>query len=190
MEEAIGFYAKAPGRRRDLATSLIYLGHLSYDIEDISSAISAYHRALAIYEELGMQAEAGNAYNGIGNSYCYIAEFNLSLENYQKSMELYSTIGDSTGVSKVLGNIANLYTVRKDYDKSLEYYEKALKWSVNNARQRMDHILGIGIIKEETKEYDGAEAYYREAVSLGKEVKDYIQLCLHLSESGFPVCQH
>lgn len=185
MEEAIGFYAKAPGRRRDLATSLIYLGHLSYDIEDISSAISAYHRALAIYEELGMQAEAGNAYNGIGNSYCYIAEFNLSLENYQKSMELYSTIGDSTGVSKVLGNIANLYTVRKDYDKSLEYYEKALKWSVNNARQRMDHILGIGIIKEETKEYDGAEAYYREAVSLGKEVKDYIQLAYTYQNLAF-----
>lgn len=183
-EEAVALFQQT-GQVREEALARFFLGHLCYDVEDISSAISQYHKALFLFEELGMSKYAADAYNGVANSYCYIVEYSLALENYEKALELHRANSDSIGVAKVLGNMASLYTTRKEYDRALEYYEKALKWSVSDARQRMDHILGIGIVKEETGVYDGAEAYYREAVSLARELKDHVQLAYTYQNLAF-----
>lgn len=169
----------------DLAATLLYNGHVNYDIEDIGKAIEQYHEALNIYEDLGLKENVANAYNSIGNAYSYIVDYSLSLVNYQKGLEIYKETNDSAGVSMVYSNLAGLYTTLKDYHKAEEAYQQAYNWSQKDLLAKLDIAVGLGVIKNETRHFEEAEVKFRQAITLAKEVKNDVELAYVYQNMAF-----
>lgn len=103
------------------------MGYLSDQIGKPTEALSYYHKALKIQEEIHDKQGASYSLNNIGYVYNNLSDIPKSLEYYHKGLKLQEEIKDTNGIAISFVNIGFIYRDQGDLNKALEYYTKALK---------------------------------------------------------------
>lgn len=177
LENAAFYYKRGDIISLGAGDAFYQLGSLSLDIEDVSASVEHYLSALKVYEKLEHKTYVANTYNALANAYSYIYENNLALDFYQKALSIHQTMGDTADISMVLGNIAGIYAIKEEYEKALAHYDEALAFLDDDSKsQKIDHFLGIGLVKDSQGAYAEAYGYYNKARKLAEEIKDSVQM--------------
>lgn len=103
------------------------MGYLSDQIGNITEALTYYHKALSIQEEIQDNKGASYSLNNIGYVYNNLSDIPKALEYYHKGLKIQEAIKDTNGIAISYINIGFIYRDQGDLNKALEYYSKALK---------------------------------------------------------------
>ncbi|RPI66267.1 MAG: hypothetical protein EHM43_11645, partial [Ignavibacteriae bacterium] len=141
---------------------------------DYPSALEHYHRALALYEELGNRSGGADVMCNIGSVHKGTGDYPAALEHYHRAMALYEELGDRSGLALVTGNIGTVYKSTGDYPAALEHYHRALVLHEELGNRSGVAIVtcNIGNVHTSTGDYPAALEHYQRGKALHEELGD------------------
>ncbi|WP_020537948.1 CHAT domain-containing protein [Lewinella cohaerens] len=112
------------------------------------------------------------AYNNIGNTCNYLAEYNNAILYLQKSIEIYSKIsnGGNSGISLPFYNISISYSNLGHTDLAIKYAEKCLEVEIESLGLYHSYVAStyniLGSLYDEVGDYLKAKEYKRKALEI------------------------
>jgi tetratricopeptide (TPR) repeat protein len=118
----------------ELEEIILEEGNDLFNYGEYPQALSIFHLAQAIGEQIGDKAGIGTALNGIGNIYLFQGKYNQALDHYQKSLMLRRELNDKVGIARTLNGIGNIHCSQGNYDQALNFFKEsiALSEELNN----------------------------------------------------------
>ncbi|MBK9184681.1 MAG: tetratricopeptide repeat protein [Ignavibacteria bacterium] len=96
---------------------------------DRPAALSHYHGALALYEELGDRGGVAAVSSRIGVVNNRIGNYTEALSHFHLALAILLELDDRKGVAGVTGNIGTLHWRTGNYPEALSHYHRALALS-------------------------------------------------------------
>jgi len=181
-------YYENTGDSLELASAYYSLAGSYTDIDEFVYSASLYLKSLALYEKIGNSKELGETFNALANNYYYSGDSKIAIGYYKKAIDIFeSSEGMEKELSMVLGNIAAMHAELKLYDVAETYYTRAIEIIEGKEypRELIGAYLGMGIVKEELKEYNKAYQYYKNAYDLAVLENDILQIGFALQSFGY-----
>jgi signal transduction histidine kinase len=103
------------------------LGMMYNRQQSFPEALEYFMKALAYYENKGMEMEASRLLSNIGTVYENTNNHEKALEYMHRAEKSSRKLGDKLSLGKVLANMSSIYatTLYNEYDRALEYAEEA-----------------------------------------------------------------
>lgn len=185
FEKALKVFEKI-GPRKNVASTLGYIGFIYRNQSEYAKALDYYQRSLVIFEKLdnkdGVAANLGN----IGMIYELKEDYTLALKYYRKALVINEETGSKNGEAATLSNIGIVYLSDKNYKNALTNFEKSaiLFEQVGNKNGVGSSIGNIGITYQEQSEYYKAIENYNNAANIYRELGSMTNLALILGNIG------
>jgi len=159
---------------------------------DPLQALEYADESVRLAKKLDSDSSLASAYSSQAKTFLHLGNYSRALEIYQSVIQLAEKMGDRYWQAVAYGNTGSIYYYQRDHANALRYYLQALDhfaaMSATHDSKRMlrkaNLLNNIGIIYEETKEYDQATRYYAEALALSREMKDYEIMANVLNNQG------
>ena len=159
---------------------------------DPIQALEYADESIQLAKKLNSDSSLASAYSSQAKTFLHLGNYSRALEIYQSVIQLAEKIGDRYWQAVAYGNTGSIYYYQRDHANALRYYLKSLDhFAAMNASRDHKRMLrkanllnNIGIIYEETKEYEKATRYYAEALTLSREMKDYEIMADVLNNQG------
>ncbi len=137
-----------------------------------SEAISAYQRALTIYEKSNDAAGQASTLEKIGRIYASTTDVESSVGSFNKALSLLAQ-DDQTGKARILRDLGDAQA-RYDYSKALKYFQEALKIARDTSDRQGEFLSLSGIARSEVfgGHYPEAEKTFKAALMIAEEQKD------------------
>jgi adenylate cyclase len=136
-----------------------------------SGSLESYHRALAIFEELGDISGVAGVIASIGNVHGSIGNFAMALEHFHRALAMYEELGKRSIVATITSNIGVVYNMTGNYPAALEHFHRALavheELGESSAAARA--IRHIGIVHRSTGNYPAALEHFHRALVMHEE---------------------
>ena len=160
--------------KKGVARVCINVGVIFWRQGDYPKAISYYHKALKINEELNDKKEIAKCINNIGIIYVNQGDYSKALEYIKRALIINEEIGDMEEVAKCLLNIGAIYYYTEDLTQALEYWNKSLKIFENlgNIRNVSQLLTNIGVIYFDQEDYSRSAEYYENALRISEKIDD------------------
>jgi len=160
--------------------------------QDPSQALEYLDEAVGLAQKLHADSLLAKAYTIRANTF-------MHLGNYSKALEVYQLV---TGAGEKMnkhywqaigyGNMGSIYYYQRDHARALKYYLQALDHfkamtasrDGNQNLRKANLLNNIGVIYEETTDYEQASRYYEEALALSRDIKDYEIMADVLNNQG------
>ncbi len=139
-------------------------------------ALEHYHRAMAMYVELGNRSGMATVTNGIGLMHESTGNYPAALDHYHRALALHEELGEGSGVAGVTCNIGNVYVATGNYPAALEHLHRALAICEEIGHQHFAaNVTGnIGNVHYYTGNYPAALEHYHRALALHEELGNNI----------------
>jgi tetratricopeptide (TPR) repeat protein len=156
-------------------------------------AIASFHRAFAIFSELGDVREQATVLLNMGNAYNNLHRFSDSRESLERAHSMFLQAGDTLSAALALNNLADSYLGSRQFEKALDCAHQALRViRTGHEKFRQVRVLEtIANIHSARGDHPSAISYYREALDVAaktqateREVLLRIELGKQLSEAG------
>ncbi len=128
-------------------------------------AISFYKNALTLIDE-GHKLESKTAYQGLGELYNIVGEYEKALEMYKSALN----IAEDDEKAKLYVNIAENYRDMGDYKESINYADKGLDFSKENSNERCDLLNEKGWTLLRLGEHEQAKEEFRNEKELAEKI--------------------
>jgi len=174
----------------NIANTLIYLGLLHSDKNELDKAEAEYNKALKIYRDLAsinsviMLSNVAGTLNNLGLLHSDKNELDKAEVEYNEALKIYKDLARSNpvaflpDVSMTLNNLANLYSDKNELDKTETAYNEALKIRRDLARVNpvaflpdvagaLNNLANLQLAKNKL---DKAEDAYNEALKIRREL--------------------
>lgn len=140
---------------------------------DYQSAITYGNKAKELAKELKNNHKEGDIHRLIGNLYYDIGLFEKAYHHYFESLKIYEDIKDNKGIAITSNLIANSFADQQNKEKAIYFYHKSLKTAKNiqDSTLIQDVLHNLGFMYMADKEYDSAEKYLKESISLAHQLK-------------------
>ncbi|MBK6292438.1 MAG: tetratricopeptide repeat protein [Ignavibacteria bacterium] len=141
---------------------------------DRPAALSHYHSALALYEELGDRGGVAAVSSRIGVVNNRIGNYTEALSHFHLALAILHELDDRKGVAGVTGNIGTLHWRTGNYPEALSHYHRALALSeeLGDLRLFASTTGNIGIVHWNTGDFPTALTYLHRALELHEELGD------------------
>ena len=161
--------------RRQL-TLIVYsrLGTAYYFINDFTSAIDYYNKALTLAKEMGNRKGECTNYGNLGNTYLKARDYDKAIEYSGKALEISQVIGNKREESINSGNLGSVYQCLGDYSRSLEYHKRSLEINreLRDLEGEAQDCNNIGDVHKSVGEAEKAIEYYEKAILLKGRIGD------------------
>ncbi|AYB34123.1 tetratricopeptide repeat protein [Chryseolinea soli] len=159
---------------------------------DPLQALEYAEESIQLAKKLNSDSSLVSAYSSLAKTFLHLGNYSRALETYQTVIQLAEKMGDRYWQAVADGNTGSIYYYQRDHTNALKYYLRALDHYAamhvaNNSKRtlRKANLLNnIGIVYDETKDYDKATRYYDEALALAREIKDYEIMADVLNNQG------
>lgn len=160
-------HAHSDSERLDLYNELSW----EFAPVDFKKAKSYAEKALAL---TGSRKQKATAYNCLGVSYDYAADYERARDYYGKAAQLRLKLKDSLGYANILNNIGATYYTEGYLNKALEYYQRSadIRELIRDERGLSQISNNIGLIYRVQKRYDSALSYYKSSLRIKEKLKD------------------
>ena len=181
-------YYENKGDSLELAHAFYSLAGAYTDIDEFVYSASLYVKSLTLYEKVGTLEDLGDTYNALANNYYYSGDSKIAIGYYEKAIDIFEKAeGKEKELSMVLANIAAMHSELRLYAVAETYYTRAIEIIEGKDfhRELIGAYLGMGIVKEELKEFDKAFEYYKNAHDLAILENDILQIGFALQSFGY-----
>jgi len=139
-----------------------------------SAALLHYHRALALYEELGDRSGMAGTTCSIGIVHGFTGEYPAALEHYYRALAICEEIGHRHFAANITGNIGGVYYTIDDYPAALSHFHRALELLEElDDRRGVATVTGnIGSLHDRTGNYPEALNHHHRALALHEQLGD------------------
>lgn len=158
-----------------------------YSMGDICTLVGDYEQSETHFQALQVIAERtknnlllAKAYRRIGDIYRLRGNPDTALELLQKSLSYSDSISDFEGKIRTLKALGAVSKLAHEPEKALEFYEEGLSGarSLKNNNLIAEYLNDIAIIYIGQQDFDKAEAYLSESISISNEVKNLKSLLI------------
>ena len=125
MARAAGWLAERMGDEASRAASLRAMGHIFYRKRKYLPSLELYEAARAIYEQLGLELEAGRTLNSSLQSLIYLGRYQEALDCAQRAHQIFSKFGDRLRLARLDANMGNILYRQDRFEEALVLYQKA-----------------------------------------------------------------
>jgi CHAT domain-containing protein/Tfp pilus assembly protein PilF len=101
-------------------------GNAEWWLNNLQSALDAFHRALALSTDAQDRLGQARAWNNLANVHKNLGELETALDYLTKALRVFSDMGDGRRAAVVNNNIGLIYFNRGEYATALEYNQRAL----------------------------------------------------------------
>lgn len=130
-----------------------------------------YQRSLNLYKEIGDKKAEATILNNIGSVHERYGEIQKGIDSYQSALAIARQLKDNSLIVSVLSNVGIAYASIKDYEKSILSLEESLSLETNNKTKPI-RLSNLASTYSNLGEYAVSLAYYEEALTLLREIKD------------------
>jgi CHAT domain-containing protein len=127
MARAAGWLAERLGDEASRAASLRAMGHIFYRKRKYLASLELYEAALGIYQQLGLEVEAGRTLNSSLQSLIYLGRYKEALEWAQRAREIFSKFGDRLRLARLDANMGNILYRQDRFEEALALYQSAYR---------------------------------------------------------------
>jgi tetratricopeptide (TPR) repeat protein len=89
-------------------------------------ALSYYHQALIILEEVGTRAEVATALSNLGTTYASQGKSERALNYFHQALPVLEEVNDRPAQATLLNNLGKLYSDAGQSERALVYFQRAL----------------------------------------------------------------
>ncbi len=153
--------------------TMLVIGTIYDELEDVESSLQYYNAALAIFSEYNHEVLISITNNYIGEVYKKDGNYNKAIEFYSKSLDQNTKLKRAVGIAVALNNIGESYFGLKNTKTALEYYRRSLR-----ILKQLDDIYklaiaqnNIGEVYQRNGKLDLALKYYKEALDNALKAK-------------------
>lgn len=158
-----------------LSSNYLRIGNIYRQLED-TLAIRYYQKSIVISEEEKNSSQLAAGYQGIGNVFAMIKEYDSASYYYRNAIEILDMLGNKGLAASVRTNLGNLAFELKKYPEAEIYYKQSIK--VNEALGRSEVTAAaynnIANIHSNLKQYDSSNFYFLKAYDLSTKVNSVI----------------
>jgi len=149
-------------------------------------ALTIFHLARGIGEQIGARTALGNALTGIGFVYYAQGDYANALEFFQKCLAVLEAEGNKTGIARVLNNIGRIHDAQGDYAQALELYQKSLAiHEASGNKGGTATVLGnIGVVYVRQGNLARALEYYQKSLAMSEATDDKLGIAITLGNIG------
>jgi CHAT domain-containing protein len=167
---------RSNGRKFVVANALGSLGWVALRQQHFAEAIDWFNTALLLAENIGNKTQKAKLSGNLGVCYYKMGDYERALAAFTESEATSAELGLARDQLTWLNNIGLIHSQRRDYLLAGTYYKKAL---VIARRQENKALVAIALTNLaatslETKQYDEAEKYNREALELKRSIGDKV----------------
>jgi ATP/maltotriose-dependent transcriptional regulator MalT/two-component SAPR family response regulator len=165
--------------RRQIGTCHGALGNLTAGEREL-------RRALAMYEQLGYEANIAHVHNDLGALLRLAGNLTGAEIHFREALEVWERVGNLAMASLAINNIAHGYYFRGQYGHALQLYEVGLQQARRAGLDRpMAFILaGIGDIHRARGDLDAALGAYEEGLEAVRQSRESFIICYMLDAIG------
>jgi signal transduction histidine kinase len=139
-----------------------------------------YDEALKIHFETLQLRERDKDYVGTNYTLNNIGLVYFKLKNYPKALEFYHRAlalrahTNNEGVERILINIALCYNQLKSFQEAGQFFDEAFKFCGANCSPNIlvEGKFGLGVANYGLKDYDKAEAFFKESLAIARETNN------------------
>jgi CHAT domain-containing protein/Tfp pilus assembly protein PilF len=160
--------------RRGEAHTLMNIGYVYTDWNDLQQASNYFARAVTIWKQIGDLSGEARTVNALGVLHGKLSEKQKALAEHTRARELFSTIGNRPGELTALTGIGNVYDSMGEKDKALDRYREALNISREVGQREAELVLlvHVGNIHQALERQNEALQDYRQALKLSRVLDD------------------
>lgn len=121
---------------------------------------------------IGIKRDVASAFNGMGEYYMVIYDFNKALEYYGKALKIEKEISGKNEMANIYCNMGEIYRLQGDLDHAMEYYEHSLTLgeTMDNKPLIAGVLENIAFIYYEKGDLDKSLNYEKKSLMLVKEI--------------------
>jgi CHAT domain-containing protein/tetratricopeptide (TPR) repeat protein len=150
----------AEGRRQQLLDT----------VDSRRAALAAYDKALAMWEQVGVQVEEANTLQFVAQTYRAFPPENIDsdmvIKKYSEALDIRRKENDTQATAYTLLELAGIYIDLKNFAASLPLYDEALGLFKDNQRGQAAALYGRGLAKARLREMPAALKDYEEALRI------------------------
>ncbi|GEM_PF-3612033 len=126
------------------------------------------------------------AYNGRGNAYYFIGEYEKSADVLYVAFEIAQELQNVTLQINALNNLANTYMITEEYEKVYSIYRQALEIATDNNRVRDRGMIltSLGNLENKRQNLTIARDNFEEALHIFEEIENKYGIGLALANLG------
>ena len=190
-EDAFKYGAGAVDEIESISDSLSFsnllriTGVAAFNLGKYEQALSYYYKAALISEKINSLKAYSGSLRNIANVFYMIDQYEDAIYYNKKCLSIYNQL-DS--VDQKIANTFNvlglIYSETDRKDSAILYYEKALDLYDEKDVNRAVVYGNIGLLKEESNEFDEALEFHFKAKALREKYEDYYGLAWTLNHIG------
>ncbi|MEM9775043.1 MAG: tetratricopeptide repeat protein [Chloroflexota bacterium] len=176
--------AKVNNNQSGLATSLYYMGNITFEIDGTNERADGYiHQSLAYAESINDQKRVSDNLILLGEIAHNMGHIDESIAYHKEALSIVEAIGSNYGLGYSLDQLGQIFIIQGDYEKASEYLLRSIKaFQAGGYEQRYGWtLLSLANIPMLLGKYDEALDYLsRCLVAFQKhDVKTGIGYCLN-----------
>lgn len=161
------------------ANAYFQLGRISQQKGNSDSTLVLMNKALELRKVVGRQLDIAKTYNGLGQLYFDIADYQKSIDCFTNAIKIRESINDPEGLAIAYYNFGRTHTNIGNYQLALEQFQKALKTfeQIRHPEGIANSCNGIGMVyenlsqstlavKENESNYYKALEYYQRTLEI------------------------
>jgi DNA-binding SARP family transcriptional activator/DNA-binding XRE family transcriptional regulator len=166
--------ARASGDRAAEAVLLCGLGHLRFNQDRFTDAITQFTIALDLFGQAGYHRGEAAALFGLGTAHREIGDHHLAIPALERAREVFDRLGDQEGVAHTAYGLGYCFRELGDDDRALELLNSAATryQELGHFRGLVTAIRGLGLVHRATGELVDAERYCAQAHQLALDLGD------------------
>lgn len=167
--------AKQNGSRRIEARALKYLGATYADLSgNPKKGLEHGRAALAIWEEMGDEAEQMGMLSNIGAYLLQIGEYDAALQSYQRALTLEKRLGNEGKLRYILTGLGWTYMHLGNAEDAVQQFQQALALSrkAGDTGLETSALDGLGRSYRQGGHLQNALETYTESLNLTQKMKD------------------
>jgi len=144
------------------------LGMIAEERQQFDVAEQWYHKALEIFEKLGLERDAADDYHQLGTIAEERQQFDVAEQWYRKALEIRERLGLGRYVAYEYHQLGRIAQKRQQFDVAEQWYREALEIfeRLGLEKDAADDYHQLGRIAEERQQFDVAEQWYRKALEI------------------------
>ncbi len=174
--------------RRGVAGDLHNLGQIYASIGNYDQGMEYYRQARREFQKIGDRNNEGRTLNILSRICRLTGNLTEAIDNILEGLELLRQESDRHGEIHYLLEAASLYLAMGNTQEALKLYQSVLKITKElggNSCREGEALRGMGIIFENTGDFDQASSCFSKAAALFSEARDvssWAELCRRLGD--------
>jgi two-component sensor histidine kinase len=169
-----------------LADALEELSHAEYRLGNNSKSLKASFDALKIYDSLNLKERKAAIYGQLAINSSNDEDYTSAIKYLKNAEGIYNSSDEKGNLILTQLNLGEAYRLANKLDSAAYYFNETLlkNKSKNNTIVQGYSLGNLGMVLHAQKEYDKAEQYLKEAITILEPLGDAYSTSVYLAELG------